>query len=147
MVRRCLGSCLEGLALNAFPAFSERVQCFAVDWLGRQFAVDRSRPDRDGQPQILMLDVGVGEVLEMPGSLRDFHESELIDYHDAALASSYYSQWRRDSGDTAPLTSTECVGYRIPLFLGGVDDTSNLERSDADVYWSLCGQMLSRRGL
>jgi hypothetical protein len=29
----------------------------------------------------------------------------------------------------------------VPLFLGGADDVSNLERSDLAVYWSLCGQL------
>ncbi len=39
---------------------------------------------------------------------------------------------------------TECVGYRKPLFLGGQDVIDNLEISDMEVYWSLCGQLLGR---
>ena len=40
-----------------------------------------------------------------------------------------------------PLKADECVGYRVPLFLGGQDVVDNLEVSDLGVYWSLCAQL------
>jgi hypothetical protein len=33
------------------------------------------------------------------------------------------------------------VGYRVPLFLGGSDTLENLEVTDLDVYWTICGQL------
>jgi hypothetical protein len=33
------------------------------------------------------------------------------------------------------------VGYGVPLFLGGQDVVDNLELTDLDVYWSVCGQL------
>jgi Domain of unknown function (DUF1851) len=35
----------------------------------------------------------------------------------------------------------QCVGYQVPLFLGGKDSLENLEITDLDVYWSLSGQL------
>jgi hypothetical protein len=47
-----------------------------------------------------------------------------------------------------PLRFTECAGYKVPLFLGGKDSTSNLEVSNTEVYWSLMGGLrLATRNL
>lgn len=130
------------LLRGAFPSLSGRVQPFAADWLGRQFAIDSARHDADGTPQVLLLDVGAGEVLDVPTSLRGFHEEELVEFHDAALASNFYEEWRFASQDREPLMLRECVGYKVPLFLGGEDATPNLHRTDAEVHWTLTGQLL-----
>ena len=34
-----------------------------------------------------------------------------------------------------------CVGYRIPLFLGGDDSLENMEVSDMEVYWDMTDQL------
>jgi hypothetical protein len=88
-----------------------------------------------------MLDPGTAEALEIPCNLRSFHEHELIAYEDAALASQLYSRWRQ-AGGAAPGYGT-CVGYKVPLFLGGDDEVGNLETSDIDVYWHVTGQLIS----
>lgn len=54
-------------------------------------------------------------------------------YHDACLASSFYKQWK-ENNKNKDIQNGQCVGYKIPLFLGGTDDISNLELSDVDVY-------------
>jgi len=74
-------------------------------------------------------------------NLTEFHEDELVQEAHAALAEPFYREWRAESGDDVPLGPGECVGYRVPLFLGGKDEVDNLERTDAEVYWSLTGQM------
>jgi hypothetical protein len=125
----------------AFPDFPHGITCFGYDWLGRQFALDGARVDESGQPLVLLFEPGTGEALALPMNLAQFHEIELIQEADAALAEPFYREWRTRSGDDVPLGLDECVGYRVPLFLGGRDDVDNLERTDADVYWSLSGQM------
>lgn len=75
--------------MSAFPSLAGRVQPFAADWLGRQFALDMARRDTTGDPEVLLLDVGAAEVLEIPATLSAFHEDELVDSHDAALASTF----------------------------------------------------------
>lgn len=126
------------LIADAFPDFASRACPFGYDWLGRQFAVDLGRVV-DGQPQVLLLEPGTGEALEIPLQFAAFHDEELIGYADAALASGFFEAWSAANIDALPLHRDQCVGYRVPLFLGGQDVVDNLELSDMDVYWSICG--------
>lgn len=133
------------LARAAFPAFADRIECFGSDWLGRQFARDRARMER-GEPLVLMLDPGAGEALEIPADFTAFHEHELIEEPDAVAAFSFYQEWLSAGG--APPRYDQCVGYKVPLFLGGADEVANLEVSDLDVYWTISAQLLAKvRGL
>jgi len=136
----------RGLALiaEAFPEFAGRAGPFGYDWLGRQFAVDSDRIAA-GQPQVLLLEPGTGEALEIPMPFADFHDDELVEYADAALAAEFFTAWSAAGHQPFPLKHDQCVGYRVPLFLGGQDVVENLELSDINVYWSICGQL--RRGV
>jgi hypothetical protein len=129
------------LAVEAFPEFAGRITCFGADWLGRQLATDTGRLEK-GRPGVLMLEPGTGEALEIPEDREGFHAQELAEHADAAVALSFFHDWRR-SGGAAPAYD-QCIGYRIPLYLGGADETSNLELSDFDVYWTLSAQLLEQ---
>ena len=129
------------LAADAFPEFADRIECFGADWLGRQFATDRGRIV-GGTPQVIMLEPGTGEALEIPVNREAFHAEELVNEPDAAVAYSFFEQWLA-SGGVRPQYE-ECVSYKRPLYLGGADDVTNLELSDFDVYWSLSAQLLAR---
>ena len=63
-----------------------------------------------------------------------------MEYGNDALASDLFSQWL-ESGGVAP-QHDPCIGYKVPLFLHGSDTVDNLEVTDMDVYWSICGQAL-----
>lgn len=127
--------------IDAFPEFAGRARPFGFDWLGRQFALDSGRREGD-EPLVLLLEPGTGEALEIPQTLVNFHDEELVDYRDAALAESFFRHWRDRNPAVAPLAFDHCVGYRIPLFLGGSDSVDNLEVIDTDVYWTLTGQLI-----
>jgi hypothetical protein len=130
----------DAIVLAAFPEFIGRVTCaFGYDWLGRHFALDRGRME-GLEPMVVMLEPGTGEVLDMPATFRTFHDEVLVDQGDAALAKSFFDAWRAANPGVA-LDHAACVGYRVPLFLGGVDDLENLEVTDLEVYWSLSGQL------
>ncbi|WP_022910157.1 T6SS immunity protein Tdi1 domain-containing protein [Aestuariimicrobium kwangyangense] len=131
------------LIAEAFPEYATRICPFGYDWLGRQFAVDSDRA-AGGQPQVLLLEPGTAEALEIPLSFVAFHDEELIEYADAALATGFFDSWSSTNGDALPLRRDQCVGYRVPLFVGGQDVVENLEVSDLEVYWAICGQL--RRG-
>lgn len=132
---------------TAFPDLSRRVVPFGFDWLGTQLAIDLGRRV-NGQPQIMMLEPGTGEALEIPASFVQFHEETIPHTPDAALARDFFSQWLSTQSTKLPLAFEECVGYRIPLFLGGVDTVENLERQDIEVYWTIAGGLISGvRGL
>lgn len=124
---------------QAFPAYASRISCFGWDWLGRQFALDSARVEAN-QRLILMLEPGTGEVLEIPATFVAFHDVELVDEPDAALARDFFVAWRKTYG-SPELQPDQCVGYKIPLFLGGSDTVDNLEIIDAEVYWAISGQL------
>lgn len=126
---------------NIFPEYRERILPFAFDWLGRHFAIDHARIE-NGSPQVLMLEAGAGEAMEIPGSVLDFHDVELVDYPNEALAVPFWHQWR--ISNTVDLAFTECVGYKVPLFLGGSDVITNLEVVDLGVYIEICGQLRNK---
>jgi hypothetical protein len=133
------------IAESAFPGFAGRLIPFGFDWLGRMFALDRGR-HVDGAPAVNLLEPGTGEALEVPCTAESFHNSELIDYREAALAEHFFHAWLK-AGGAAPARK-QCVGYRKPLFLGGADTVSNLQLTDLDVYWELAVQLLRQaRGL
>ena len=123
--------------LAAFPDLAGRITIVGCDWLGRVFATDSAR---DGE--ILMLEPGTAEALEIPVDFAEFEASELVDNPDAALALGFYQSWR-EAGGAAPGLD-QCIGYRKPLFLGGADALENLELSDLSVYWSATAQVIAQ---
>lgn len=132
----------DEIVTEAYPEFRGRIHCFGYDWLGRQFAIDKKRVKND-KPLILMFEPGTADVLEIPCDFEEFHELEIPEYHDACLASSFYKQWREEV-DNRDIEKSKCVGYKVPLFLGGTDDVSNLELSDIDVYWTICSELIRK---
>jgi len=134
-------SIVKELVDAAFPSLAKRTRPFSTDLLGRIFATDSGRMD-DGTPKVLMLDPGTGEALEIPATIESFHDGELIEYKDAALASNFYEAWLNRGGCSPE--ATQCIGYKVPLFLGGKDEASNLEIVDLNVYWTLTAQLLAQ---
>lgn len=124
-----------------FPEFRGRIEPFAVDWLGRHFALDHGRIE-NGSPQVLMLEVGAGEAMQIPVSVADFHNVELVEYADDALSVPFWNRWHECN--PSGLVNSECVGYKVPLFLGGADDLPNLEVIDLSVYVEICGQLRNK---
>jgi hypothetical protein len=135
---RTSASASDALVRDAFPEFAGRLSCFAYDWLGRQFATDTGRGTSD-DPEVMLCEPGTGEALEIPVPFSLFHDMELVDYTEEALARSFFDQWRETGGETPSLT--ECIGYKRPLFLGGSDVVANLGVSDLNVYWTIMGQL------
>lgn len=131
---------------QAFPDFRGRAICFGFDWGGTQFAVDLKRVE-DGDPLVLMFEVDTGEALEIPFRFSVFHDVGLVTMGDAILATDLYNRWRKSHKDVR-LGHDMCVGYKVPLFLGGKDSVKNLEVTDLEVYWSVGSQLLDQvRGL
>ncbi len=89
-----------------------------------------------------MFEPGTGEALEIPANIKTFHDVELKENPDAALASSVYAEWRETGGGEPAYD--QCVGYKIPLFLNGKDEFENLELSDLEVYWHIMGQLVAK---
>lgn len=132
------------LIADAFPDIAAHVRPFGYDWLGRQFVVDFGSVDRSGAPIVTMLAVGEGATFDMQADLVRFHDVELLEHPAEALALPLFEEWADQHQDALPLPHQDCVGYRLPLFVGGREELANLELSDLDVYWTLCGQLLQQ---
>ena len=87
------------------------------------------------------MNLGLGEILQIPAGFADFHNFTLVEEPDAALAKSFFGQWAAGNPSLLPLRPDTCVGYDIPLFLGGRDEVDNLAVVDIWVYWSISGQL------
>lgn len=127
---------VNGEVFAAFPDFAGLSTIFGVDWLGRVFA------EQGDGGEVLLLEPGTAEALEIPVDLEEFEASELVDNPDAALAWGFYQSWR-NAGGAAPGPG-QCIGYRKPLFLGGADTLDNLELADLSVYWSVTAQIIAQ---
>lgn len=126
---------------NAFyPAGGSRFSPFAMDWLGRMFALDRGRLV-DGDPQVMLLEIGSGDAFEVPCGLVSFHDDELVAHPEEALEAGLFRAWCEHEPSSVPLTADTCVGYKLPLFLNGENALDNLELSDWEVYWTIVGQL------
>ena len=120
-----------------FPEYQGLIVCFGYDWLGRHFALDTRTSE--GQWQILLIEPGAGEAMQIPVSFADFHNVELVEYASDALAEPFFMDWL-SSGGVSPRPK-ECIAYKTPIFLNGSDTIENLEVSNMDLYWHLCGQL------
>ena len=128
--------------VDAFPEYADQIIVFAADWLGRQFAVDYGRTE-GGKPLVLLIEVGAGEAAQIPCSIIQFHNEELTEYQDDALALPFFKQWAK--GDPkSEVGYSDCIGYKVPLFLGGEDTVENLERINMALYIDVCGQLRSK---
>lgn len=129
------------IVVAAYPEYKNRIIVFAGDWLGRQFAVDYGRIS-DGRPQVLLIEIGIGKALNIPCSIVDFFNQELVEYTNDALALNFFHEWINTNNDVVDYS--ECIGYKIPLFLGGEDVLENLERINMELYIDMCGQLRSQ---
>ncbi len=122
---------------RVMPSESSDVMAFGQDWQGNLFGLRDSAP-----PCVLLFQIGTGDVFEVADSLDAFHDQELVEHAEEALSLSLWREW--ESHNRSGLRWRQCVGYRQPLFLGGDNKLSNLEISDAEVYWEILGQLLAQ---
>ena len=115
-----------------------RLVAWATDWLGRLWCLDLDHQVK-GEPSIVRVETGMGAIAEMDKKFSDFIGGELGKYRDDLTSEGYYRDWLA-SGGAVPRPD-QCVGYRVPPFLGGEDDVPNLEISDLMVYVSINGQL------
>lgn len=118
-----------------YQDFRNRITPFAFDWLGRCFAEDSMDKNH-----VLMFEIGTANVLIIPADILTFLNSEIPNNSEACLALGAYHSWL--SQRNPPVTYGQCVGYKIPLFLGGKDAFENMELSSLDVYWNIMGQVM-----
>ena len=90
-----------------------------------------------------MFDPSTGEDLEVKRDLSDLHDDDFVNDTDVMLSDDVF----RDTIKSLNITSisyNECIGYKLPLFLGGADTISNYEKVDIEVYWSIQCQLFKK---
>ncbi|MGE3799853.1 MAG: T6SS immunity protein Tdi1 domain-containing protein [Candidatus Kapaibacterium sp.] len=132
---------ITSLVCEAFPTYEGAIYCFGCDWLGNPFAIEKER-EGGAKKRVLLFDLGTGEVLEIPGDISAFHNETLIADADAAIEEELFNEWSAEVEVDASTLVDKCMGYVIPLFLGGVDDLENLQLSDLTVYIDITGQLI-----
>ncbi len=121
---------------EAFPDFKGKFKAFGYDWLGRCFGIDlRDRTNGN----ILLFEIGTNDILEISCSFESFLNEEIPLNAEACLAESFFNEWMGYS--KTEIQYGRCIGYRVPLFLGGADTIANLEDSDMEVYWGVITQI------
>lgn len=127
---------------DAFPIAKGRFSLFGYDWLGNCFGI---AVDETNMGKVILFEIGTGEILSTGCDFEDFLDNEIPYNNKACLASQFYQKWLENGG--IPVKYGRCIGYKIPLFMGGHDDIANLEESDMDVYWSIVSQVMTKMGI
>ncbi|MFD1001463.1 T6SS immunity protein Tdi1 domain-containing protein [Ohtaekwangia kribbensis] len=125
----------ESIIGNYFAAYKDKICPFSFDWMGRQFALDLKTPDR-----ILMFDPATAEDFLLNESLEVFHNETLVDDRLETLAEDNFLEALK-SLKKPRINFDQCIGYKKPLFLGGVDSFENYEVADLEVYWDIQSQI------
>ena len=118
---------------------SNRIRPFGYDWMGRFFCLDGARVIKD-EPAVLLLEPSSQNAYEIPATLIDFYDGILIENAEQALEVELFEEWR-SKNERINLSMPECVGCRVPLFLGGQFCLENLELIDLKLYWNIVSQI------
>jgi hypothetical protein len=124
-----------------FPPFYGRVQPFAYNTTGAIFALNITRV-RNDIPIVTYFDPMLGEAKNVDRTLDQTIEDGFLKSYDRFLGTAFYKDWVKAGGK--PPARHQCIGMKVPLFLGGEDSVDNLELIDMDVYWNFLGQILEQ---
>lgn len=123
------------VVLEMFPNIEEKFKLFAYDWLGRIYATN------ENETAILLFDPGTHDILFLDESFVDFINTTIPANAEDIFASKMFNKWIKKN---KKLSYPNCVGYKVPLFLGGKDKIKNMEETDMEVYWSISAQIISQ---
>lgn len=124
----------NNIVKSCFSELTDDIRVIGFDWLGRVFVSANIENSK-----IYMCDAGSHEILEIPIGINEFLNYEIPEYPNELFALDFYNDYISIGG--TPPSYDQCIGYKIPLFLGDVDNTSNIEQTDFDVFWTIMTQL------
>jgi hypothetical protein len=124
---------------DSFLMVNAQFILFGYDWMGNCLGIATDGFNKD---EVIIFEIGTGEVLSTRCSFVNFLDVEIPNNSDACLSSDFYQEWLAKKG--MPVKYGRCIGYKVPLFLGGKDEIVNLEESDMDVYWNIIAQIMTQ---
>lgn len=125
----------SNLVAAYFPEYKDRIAPFGYDWMGRQFAAILTNPDL-----LLMFDPATAESFHLERSLVLFHNEDFITERNDLFSQDQFNDALRRL-DRKEIGYNDCIGYKTPLFLGGIDTIENLEITNLEVYWEIQRQV------
>lgn len=111
-----------------FPDYKGSFLVFAYDWMGKIYAVENN------SKMVIMFDPEEHACYAADMDIVKFHE-ELVNNTDGILSVNYFNQWFENNNKV--IKYGRCIGFKIPLSLGGKDELNNLEEIDMEVYWTI----------
>lgn len=134
-LRRITAMCIE-----AFPAYENRIICYSSNWMGHLFAIDPS--DNNGKGSIVLFDSDGAGDFDIPFTFAEFQDKILFDDREELLQESLYEKWKKSGGESP--TNEQCVGFEVPLMIGGEIELSNMQLSNMAAYWSINTQIYAQ---
>jgi len=120
-----------------FGQYRNKIYPFGFDWMGRQFCLSTS------SDILFMFDPATGESFELRQALTLLHDEDFVNDTDDMLSINLFNKaltfYKIDN-----IGYNECLGYKVPLFLGGKDDIENYELQDIEVYWHIENQLYNK---
>lgn len=130
---------LTELASLVFPIAAGKFTVFGVDWMGRLFATDTTELDQGGSATVVCFDLAEPSSFTTDANFDDFHNHVAVERMNELLNMNQYREWIESR--PPPSDGKQCVGYKVPLFLGGEDAVSNMDLSDRAVYLKLLAEL------
>lgn len=121
----------------AFPSEKGKFIAIGADWLGRIVALRT-----EGVATVMLFDPGTAQMSDSCLTLHQVHETFFANKLENMLAELFFEDWLKE-GNESPGYG-KCAGYKIPLFLGGIDEFENMEISDLSVYWHICSALIAQ---
>ncbi len=125
----------NGVVKEMFPDFEEKFLLFGYDWLGRFYATDAT------ESIILVFDPSTNDIMDLENQFDFFVNKTLLKNANDILALKLYKKYLKNNNKPS---FANCVGYKVPLFLGGEDVLENFEETDMEVYWSISAQIIAQ---
>jgi len=114
-------------------SIDSQADVLAFDWNGRQYLTAQA----DGMPDVVMFVADLAtDTLEELIPVEYF--GALLEQENVGMFfnGDLYDHWRASIGKPEKYVDFEdCVGFKIPFWLSGVRDISNLQLSNMDVHW------------
>lgn len=120
-----------------FNHYRHKIYPFGFDWMGRQFCLSTSNDI------LFMFDPATAESFELRQTLTLLHNEDFVNDTDNMLSINLFNKvltfYKLQS-----IGYNECLGYKVPLFLGGKDNIDNYELQDMEVYWYIENQLYNK---
>src|SRR5947209_1779158 len=114
---------LTRLVESVFPVAQGKIAIFATDWMGRLFATDTLLTDSGGAATVTCFDLAEPASFTTEVNFDEFHNKEAVDMMVELLNLNQFAKWT--ALNAPPRDGVSCVGYKVPLFIGGTDAIEN----------------------